>query len=268
MKVTLLSHTPEPEKAVACAAKLCYASVSPDKLMEGLTEEKAAEFVEMLASLGHESPIEHASFTFAIEGVSRSLLAQITRHRIATFSVQSQRYVSMEDFAYVTPPAIAGNPRALALFQEAMERDRTAYHAIADALYEDALQEQLAQGKSEKQAASAALKQAGEDARFVLPNACTTQMIMTMNTRSLLNFFRLRCCNRAQWEIRALAEEMLRLVCETAPTLFAAAGPSCYRGACSEGKMSCGRSGEMRARYEAIHAQARAVWQSRAPKEE
>ncbi len=263
MKVTLLSHTPDPEKAVACAARLCYASVSPDQLLEGMTEQKASDFVEMLASLGHESPIEHASFTFAVEGVSRSLLAQITRHRIATFSVQSQRYVSMEDFPYVTPPAVANNPRAAALFQEAMERDRAAYDAISQALYEEAYEALLAQGLPEKQAASAARKQAGEDARFVLPNACTTQFIMTMNARSLLNFFRLRCCRRAQWEIRELAREMLRLVCEAAPTLFAAAGPACYRGSCGEGKMSCGRSGEVRAEYADIHARAEAVCRAR-----
>lgn len=253
MKVTLLTHTPNPEQVVACAAKLCYAAAPPDELMDGLTPEKAADFVERLASMGHESPIEHASFTFAIEGVSRSLLAELTRHRIATFSVQSQRYVGMDGFSYVTPPEIAENPEALALFAQAMEDDRKTYGRLCALLHEKHYRAFLAQGQSEKQAAAAARKKAGEDARFVLPNACCTQLIATMNARSLLNFFRLRCCNRAQWEIRALAKEMARLVCRAAPTLFAAAGPSCYRGGCPEGRMSCGKAAEMRKAYQELH---------------
>ncbi len=257
MKVTLLSYTPNPEKIVACAAKLCYASVTPDQLYDGLTDEKAANFVEMLASMGHESPIEHVSFTFTIEGVSRSLLAQITRHRIASFSVQSQRYVSMDNFSFVTPPEIEENPKAKALFLETMERDLTAYREISAALYEKHYQTFLAEGKTEKQASYAAEKKANEDARFVLPNACDTQMIVTMNARSLHNFFRHRCCNRAQWEIKAVADEMLRLVCEVAPTLFAAAGPACYQKSCGEGKMSCGKAAEMRDFYTKLHADAR-----------
>lgn len=256
LKVTLLSHTPNPEKTVACAAKLCYASVTPDELYDGLTDEKAASFVEMLASMGHESPIEHASFTFTIEGVSRALLAQITRHRIASFSVQSQRYVSMENFRYIVPPEIAESPEAKALYAETMEKDRQAYEKLSRILYEKHYQAFLQEGKTEKQAASAAGKKAGEDARFVLPNACDTQMIVTMNARSLLHFFQVRCCNRAQWEIRAVADEMLRLCCETAPTLFAGAGPSCWRGDCSEGKMSCGKAKEMREFYRELHRNA------------
>ncbi len=252
MKVYLLSHTANPEKIVAGAAKLCYSDAEIGDLLDGLTAEKSRDFVEMLASMGHESPTEHVSFTFAIEGVSRALLAQITRHRIASFSVQSQRYVTLEDFAYITPPAIAADPRAKEIFEGAMRRDAADYAALTAALKDTYYQQYLQAGLPEKKAAGKAEKQAIEDARFVLPNACETKMIVTMNTRSLQNFFRHRCCSRAQWEIRALADEMLRLVCAEAPSLFKTSGPSCVAGACTEGKMSCGKSAEMRTHYAAL----------------
>ena len=224
MTVRLIAHTPEPEKVVAAAAKLCYSDAHITDLLDGLDEEKTARFLTMLSDLGHASPIEHASFTFGIEGVSRTLLAQITRHRIASFSVQSQRYVRLDDFRYVIPPEIA---------------------------------RLMAEGMPEKQARAKASKQANEDARFVLPNACETKMVVTMNARSLQNFFHLRCCSRAQWEIRALAEEMLRLVYPVAPHLFAKAGPACVSGPCPEGKMCCGRTAEVRARYAALKGEPR-----------
>lgn len=249
MKVTLLTYTPNPEKTIACAARLCYSASTIDTVYEGLTEEKASDFVEMLAGLGHESPIEHVSFTFGIEGVSRSLLAQITRHRLASFSVQSQRYVKENDFAFVTPPEIEAVPQAKEEFLKAMDASLKSYNKLADILSQKHYQMFLEEGKTEKQAKSMAEKKAIEDARFVLPNACDTKMILTMNARSLMNFFKHRCCNRAQWEIRAVADEMLRLVYEVAPTLFKNAGPSCVRGGCSEGKMSCGKMEQVRARY-------------------
>lgn len=260
MKVTLMAHTANPERLIACAAKLCYAKTTVDELYDGLTDESAAGFVEMLAGLGHESPIEHVSFTFGIEGVSRALLAQITRHRLASFSVQSQRYVKKDRLTVITPPAIAANPDAAALFQKTMDADLEAYCKLTELLQPQYKEEFLRAGKSEREAATAAEKKAIEDARFVLPNACDTQMMVTMNARSLYNFFRLRCCNRAQWEIRALADEMLRLVCEVAPTLFAAAGPACYAKGCSEGKMTCGQAAERRAYYKKLHEEARAVY--------
>ena len=249
MKVTLLTYTPNPEKTIACAARLCYSASTIDTVYEGLTEEKASDFVEMLAGLGHESPIEHVSFTFGIEGVSRSLLAQITRHRLASFSVQSQRYVKENDFAFVTPPEIEAVPQAKEEFLKAMDASLKSYNKLADILSQKHYKAFLEEGKTEKQAKSMAEKKAIEDARFVLPNACDTKMILTMNARSLMNFFKHRCCNRAQWEIRAVADEMLRLVYEVAPTLFKNAGPSCVRGGCSEGKMSCGKMEQVRARY-------------------
>ena len=153
--------------------------------------------------MGHASPIEHASFTFGIEGVSRTLLAQITRHRIASFSVQSQRYVRLDDFRYVIPPEIEAIPEAKAAFIESMNEDAKRYLDLVQKLEDGHTARLMAEGMPEKQARAKASKQANEDARFVLPNACETKMVVTMNARSLQNFFHLRCCNRAQWEIRA-----------------------------------------------------------------
>lgn len=240
MKVTLLTHTPDAEKIIAAAAKLCYASSDIDSVLEGLTPEKTQKFLEMLSGLGHESPIEHVTFTFGIEGVSRSLLAQITRHRIASFSVQSQRYVKENNFTFVTPPAIAADAEALALYEQTMSDIFASYQKLADTL----------QAKyTETMGAKAAEKKAIEDARFVLPNACATKMMLTMNARSLMNFFKLRCCNRAQWEIRDLATQMCMLVKDVAPTLFRFAGPACVRGGCSEGTMTCGKAAEMKQKF-------------------
>lgn len=245
-KVTLIAYTPNPEKVVAQAAKLCYSPASIENIADGLTEEKVASFVDMLAEIGHESPIEHASFTFGIEGVSRSLLAQITRHRIASYSVQSQRYVTETHFEYVVPPEIDAVPEARAEFLAAMEEDQRHYEKLTAILKEKHKKELLDAGKDEKSAERAAQKMAIEDARFVLPNACNTKMICTFNARSLYNFFSHRCCNRAQWEIRDVAVQMLFLVRGAAPNLFRHAGPPCLRGACPEGKMSCGKAAQVR----------------------
>ncbi|MDD2955107.1 MAG: FAD-dependent thymidylate synthase [Oscillospiraceae bacterium] len=255
MKVTLLAHTPEPEKIIAAAAKLCYSSSSIDGLMGGLTPEKTGSFIEMLSEIGHESPIEHVTFTFGIEGVSRAFLAQITRHRMASYSVQSQRYVRKDQFEYILPPEIEQIPEAKEEYIRAMEAAQEHYDRLADLLKARHNEEFLTQGFSEKEAARRAEKQAIEDARFVLPNACDTKMVVTMNARSLYNFFRHRCCNRAQWEIRAVAQEMLRLVSEEAPTLFSHAGPPCLSGACPEGKMSCGKMEQVRRHYGELKGQ-------------
>lgn len=260
MKVTLITHTPNPEKTIACAAKLCYADSSIGELYDGLDDDKAGSFVSMLASLGHESPIEHVSFTFGLEGVSRSLLAQITRHRIASFSVQSQRYVKNDKLSYVIPPQIEAIPEARDLFIQTMDADLKVYNALTDMLQKKHYEAMTEGGVDEKQAKSTAEKMAIEDARFVLPNASETKMIVTMNARSLLNFFRLRCCNRAQWEIKAVADQMLLIVCEVAPTLFSSAGPSCYKKICGEGKMSCGQAESVKRQYQELHDKALSVW--------
>ena len=248
-KVTLLTYTPNPQVTIASAAKLCYSPSTIDTIRDGLDEEKASSFVDMLAEIGHESPIEHVSFTFGIEGVSRALLAQITRHRIASFSVQSQRYVTENEFEYVTPPEIQADPDAYALFLEAMQKDKEYYDKITDILKSKHFNTFILDGMEEKAAKRAAEKKAIEDARFVLPNACDTKMVVTMNARSLMNFFKHRCCNRAQWEIKAVADEMLRLVYEVAPSLFKNAGPACVNGRCPEGKMTCGKASQMKEFY-------------------
>ncbi len=249
MTVTLLAHTPEPEKLIAGAAKLCYSSSDAETLLDGLTPEKTENFIDMLAEIGHESPIEHAYFTFSVSGISRAALAQFTRHRIASFSVQSQRYVKKDGFDYIIPPAISELPEAQEIFLESMEQSRRNYEKLSAILKDKLFAEFTANGMDEKSARTAAEKKAIEDARFVLPNACDTKLVVTMNARSLRNFFRLRCCERAQWEIRAVADEMLRLCKQAAPHLFAGAGPSCVKGKCPEGSKSCGRMLEMREKY-------------------
>lgn len=248
-KVALLAYTPQPEQTVAAAAKLCYSAADVEHIMDGLTEEKTSRFVEMLAEIGHESPIEHASFTFAIEGVSRAFLAQMTRHRIASYSVQSQRYVAEHQFSYVVPPEIEAIPEAKREFIESMEEAQRRYENLTRLLMEKHQTQMIAEGKKPEEAARAAQKKAIEDARFVLPNACETKMICTMNARSLYNFFSHRCCNRAQWEIQEVAVQMLRLVRGVAPNLFSHCGPPCVRGGCPEGKMSCGKMTEVREYY-------------------
>ena len=206
MNVTLIAHTPNPDYICGSAAAICtdYKG-SPLQALQGAMKS------------GHESVAEHASFTFLIEGVSRALLAQITRHRMASFSVQSQRYVDMSGNGYVMPPSIAKGSEQAKTFDNAME--------IAWDFYERLVEMGIPK----------------EDARYVLPNACHTTMEVTMNARELRHFFSLRCCNRAQWEIRALADEMLRLCREKAPVLFSDAGPGCLRGHCPEGKRTCGK---------------------------
>lgn len=243
MKVNLLCHTPNPEKTIAAAAKLCYSNSGADELFEGMDDEKASSYVAMLEKLGHESPLEHVTFTFTIEGVSRAFLAQITRHRIASYSVQSQRYVNKNGhFDFIVPPAIAEDETAMEEYNRIMDECSESYKKLTAILKAKAAADFMAEGKTEEEAFKLAEKKAIEDARFVLPNACDTKMIVTMNVRSLHNFFHLRCCNRAQWEIRAVADEMLRLCREAAPSLFAHAGPACVsEGRCTEGKMTCGK---------------------------
>ena len=266
LKVKIIAHTPEPDKVVAQAGKLCYSAVGVDEITQKLTEEEIARYVNMLASIGHESPLEHVSFTFAIEGISRVCTHQIVRHRIASYSQQSQRYVKLEQFEYIVPPAIENNPEAKRIFIEAMERDQKAYDELVDLLLEDILidkhaadygsciREILKENPDVAPDRSKVLdlyaekffenyrkaeKQAIEDARYVFPNACETKIVITMNARSLLHFFNVRCCNRAQWEIREMATEMLKECKKIAPALFKKAGPDCVYGKCGEGKMSC-----------------------------
>ena len=231
LKVTLIACTPNPEKTCALAARTCYSALDTDALRQRVAEKDQHDFLRGVVASGHLSVLEHASFTFSAEGVSRSLLAQITRHRIASFSVQSQRYVSLEKgFGYVIPPRIK------ALGEDAVRE----YEAQMKTMQEWYCQWQEKLGRGEG---------SNEDARFVLPNACETRITFTMNARELLHFFSLRCCGRAQWEIRALAVEMLKLCKKEAPVIFEKAGPGCVSGACPEGSRSCGQAAEKRALF-------------------
>lgn len=245
-KVKLLRYTQDGEKLIASAAKLCYSPVGIDEIEKDLKEENVDSFLNMLMRLNHESPIEHISFTFGVEGVSRTLSHQIVRHRIASYSQQSQRYVKLEQFEYIIPPSIKEDEKAKTLFLKAMEEDQKYYDEISDILYEKHLKTYLEEGKNEKEAKRQASKKAIEDARYVFPNACETKLVFTMNARSLINFFKLRTCNRAQWEIRNLAIQMLKEVKAVYPILFKNIGPGCIQGPCPEGKMTCGKIDEVR----------------------
>ena len=249
LKVELLRYTQDGEKLIGAAAKLCYSSVGINEIEENLNEENTESFLSLLMDLNHESPIEHVSFTFGVEGVSRSLTHQLVRHRIASFSQQSQRYVKLEQFEYILPPNIAKNEKAKVIFEEAMKEDQKSYDEITNILFEEHYNKYIEAGLSQKEARSKSEKESIEDARYVFPNACETKIVFTMNARVLLNFFRLRCCNRAQWEIRELAIQMLKEVKDIYPTLFKNAGPSCIQKSCPEGKMTCGKIMEVRENF-------------------
>ena len=226
LRVTLLQHTPDPDRAVAIAGRLCYAPVSAADLKQEMGAEDVARLVRVLVRSGHHSALEHASFSFAVDGVSRALTHQLVRHRVASYNQQSQRYVSFgAGDSFVVPPSVAANAEAQRVFLDAMEHARVAYDRLVEL--------GLAEGRTRESVQ--------EDARFVLPNAAETKIVVTMNAREVRHFFRVRCCNRAQWEIRALAWEMRSIVRELAPNLFEGSGPGCLHGSCPEGKMTCGR---------------------------
>lgn len=188
MKVELLSITPNAEELIEKATRTCYDSTP--------NPETRVSFLKGVMSRGHTSVIEHASATFKIEGVSRALTHQLVRHRIASYSQVSQRYVKFLDFNYVTPPSIASNQEAEIIYRDTINRIKSSYERL---IY---------------------LGIKAEDARYLLPNGCDTTITMTMNFRSLINFFNLRLDKHAQWEIRNLAKEMFKLVFEHAPTIF------------------------------------------------
>ena len=217
MNVELLQYPESPERAVATAARLCYAPVGAKELMETMPPERVQSVLSTIMKSGHFSTLEHVSYTFAVDGVSRALTHQLVRHRLASFNRQSQRYVKYtKGVETVTTHTVEENKEAQAVFDEASEAVIEGYQKLLD------------------------MGIPAEDARYLLPNAAETKIVITMNIRELLHFFSLRCCNRAQWEIRELAHKMLELVKPTAPYIFMDAGAPCVRGNCPEGKMTCG----------------------------
>lgn len=257
LNVSLLTYTPDPEKIISASAKLCYSSSGIDNLLNNLTRDNINKFLNKLIDMGHESPIEHVSFTFGIEGVSRSLTHQLVRHRLASYSQKSQRYVREGQFSYIMPPEIEKSEKAKALYTEAMENDQAIYNKLVRILIKDNIDKYFSENNIEWASEDKASmndffkinlkskynefeKQAIEDARYVLPNACETKIICTMNARQLMHFFEKRCCNRAQWEIREMATQMLILSKQVAPILFKNAGPGCIDGHCPEENMTCG----------------------------
>jgi thymidylate synthase (FAD) len=232
LRVRLLTHTPNALSLIYAAFRQCYHAGFVgdmwDRLVAGEIEpDKQAAFVTRVLASGHDSPIEHVSFTFAVEGVSRALTHQLVRHRIASYSQQSQRYVNESDFDYIVPPRIARIPEAKERFLAFMAECAAAYHDLRGLL----------------EAAGRSGAKANEDARFVLPQAAESKIVVTMNCRSLLHFFELRLCERAQWEIRAMAAQMRDLCEQALPVIFGAAGPKCVRlGYCPESaEFSCGK---------------------------
>ncbi|MCE5200912.1 MAG: FAD-dependent thymidylate synthase [Synergistaceae bacterium] len=211
--VKLIAATPDAAKIVAAAARMCYSPSGAADILDGLDAEKTASFLNMLAESGHMSPFEHVSFTFAIEGISRVTTHQLVRHRLASYSQQSQRYVGMTGQTCIIPPEIECNPEALSLFKKGIEKAWDCYEKLVE------------------------MGITKEDARFILPHGTETRIVVSMNARELHHFFELRLCKRAQWEIRDLARRMLILARNTAPEIFENCGPSCVtRGACAEAR--------------------------------
>jgi thymidylate synthase (FAD) len=200
--------------------------VSAAELQHEMSDEDVAKLVRVLVRSGHHSALEHASFTFAVDGVSRACTHQLVRHRLASYNQQSQRYVNFGGGdSFVVPPSVAANAEASKVFLAAMEHARAAYDRLVEL--------GLAEGRGKESVQ--------EDARFVLPNAAETKIVVTMNARELRHFLQVRCCNRAQWEIRDLAWTLRGMLKEIAPNLFAGTGPGCLYGDCPEGKMTCGK---------------------------
>ncbi len=216
VKVTLLKHTPDPERVVAAAARQCYSRFSAVDIIEEMKEEDIKRLIRMVVERGHHSVLEHAVFTFVIEDVSRACTHQLVRHRIASYSQQSHRYVKLREIEYIVPPSIKGREEAYKIFREALDHCTKVYEKLLE------------------------MGIPTEDARYILPHATPTKIVVTMNARELLHVFELRTCLKAQWEIRMVAEKMLELCKKVAPTVFENAGPPCVsKGICPEKDYKC-----------------------------
>jgi thymidylate synthase (FAD) len=228
LSVKVLGHTPDPERAVAAAARLCYSPRSVSELRSSLGDDEVATLLDKLLEMGHFSALEHAVFTFGIEGISRACSHQLVRHRVASYSQQSQRYVTLGEVNAIVPPSVKADSEMSVEFDRMLEEVWAFYSRMVDKGVEP------------------------EDARYILPNACETKIVVTMNARELHHFFQLRTCRRAQWEIRLMAQAMLKEVAPLSPMLFKGVGPGCMAGACPEGKMSCGQAVEVRREIKAL----------------
>ncbi len=229
LNVRLLEMTQDPVALIYAACRQCYSSQFAGALFDEKTAkpQKQIEFIRKVVASGHESPLEHVKMTFAIEGVSRALTHQLVRHRIASYSQQSQRYVKETDFDYIVPPSIAEDDGLKEEFLRTMALIQKSYNSL--------LEKFMAKGRTGEKA--------NQDVRFVLPQAAETKIVVTMNCRELIHFFRERCCSRAQWEIKRLAEQMLRIARKNLPEVFEEAGAKCDAlGYCPEGAdFTCGR---------------------------
>ncbi len=218
MQVTLLTYTPDPERVIAAAARLSTSKVSASELRERMTPEQIARLLDHVIASGHLSTLEHASFTFAVDGISRAASHQLVRHRLASYTQQSQRYVSFKSFSelrYVTPATIVVKG-----FKGRFDETVRAMHDLYRQMIESGVP--------------------AEDARFILPNAVETRLVMTMNARELMHVCSLRLCQRAQWEIQELFAKVKEEVAKVAPRIAAEFKPKCYRmGYCDE-RESCG----------------------------
>ena len=206
MNLVILRHTPDPDRLVALAARRCYSSLPAERIDEEMPDSEVERLLGFLRRRNHLSPFEHADFTFSVDGVSRALSHQLVRHRIASYSQESQRYVNymkVERSPFVVPPTIIANEQAREVYDKAVEATLNAYREMVEAGIPP------------------------EDARYIFPNAVETKLVFTFNARSLFNFFEQRCCIKAQWEIRILALEMLKAVRKAAPLTFINAGAPC-----------------------------------------
>ena len=219
VKVELISHTIDPEQTIVAGIRQCYSPKGGGELKEKTKEGMRKRLIGIVTKSGHTSTIEHASFTFAIEGISRACTHQLVRHRIASYSHQSQRYVEAEkDLPYIVPPKVKKDPEALKVYEKHIDEIAKAYQKLIEMGIDK------------------------EDARYLLPNAAETKIVVTMNARALLHFLEKRLCSRAQWEIRIMAQKMLALAKEVSPEIFKYAGPTCEtEKICWEGDLNCGK---------------------------
>ena len=227
MEVKLLSYTANPQRVIYAAARQCYSKNSAYDIFKDSKEtnlKKIKDFIKHLAQRNHLSPLEHVNFSFAIEGISRVCSHQLVRHRLASYSQQSQRYVNMDEFNFIIPPLIKNNKKLHKRFLKLIEEVKKTYADMKQILKEENL------GK----------EAINQDLRFILPQAAETKIALTMNARQLLHFFGERMCMRAQWEIRALANKMFSLCNKILPEVFFLAGPKCkYMRYCPEGYTEC-----------------------------